>query len=131
MNYLLDTDTISYFLRDEGLVGEKIRTHKPSEIAVSAITIAELRFGADKRKSNRIHLLIDTVGRTFRVLPFDEQAAQRFGVVAANLERSGQEIGSLDCMIAAHALSQGLTLVTRNVVHFKRIRGLKMQNWYE
>ncbi len=130
MKYLLDTDTVSFALRGEGGVAERVRSQRATDLAISVITVAELRFGADLRKSNRLHRLIDAFTMGVHPLPFDERAAQRFGVLAASLQRHGQTIGDFDCMIAAHALTEGLILITHNQAHFSRIKGLKLEDWY-
>jgi tRNA(fMet)-specific endonuclease VapC len=129
LKFLLDTDSVSYALRGEGGVAEQIRAHRPSELGLSAITLAELRLGAERRRSRRLHRLIDAFVGDVAVLPFDEEAAGRFGKVAATLVSKGAQIGSLDAMIAAHALQLGLTLVTHNLKHFRRVRGLKVIDW--
>jgi len=129
LRFLLDTDSVSYALRGEGRVGEQIQSHRPSDVNLSAITLAELRFGAERRRSRRLHRLIDAFVGDVAVVPFDAEAADRFGKVAANLVSKGTPIGSLDTMIAAHALQLGLTLVTHNIKHFRRVRGLKVVDW--
>lgn len=129
MKFLLDTDSVSYALRGEGGVADRIRGHRPSELGLSAITLAELRFGAEWRASRRLHQLIDAFVGDVAVLPFDAAAAERFGKVAAGLVAKGAPIGALDSMIAAHALQLGLTLVTHNRKHFQRVRGLKLVDW--
>ncbi len=130
MKYLLDTDTVSFALRGEGRVVERIRGQPATDLRVSAITVAELRFGADLRKSNRLHKLIEAFTMGVRPLPVDERVARRYGLLATSLQRHGQVIGNFDCLIAAHALAEGLTLVTHNQRHFGRIRGLKLEDWY-
>jgi len=127
--FLLDTDTVSYALRGEGEVAEKIQTRLPSEIGISSITLAELRFGAERRNSRRLRRLIDGFVGDVNVVAFDEEAAGRFGKVAATLASKGTPIGTLDTMIAAHALHLGLTLVTHNPKHFRHVRGLKIADW--
>ena len=129
MKFLLDTDSVSYALRGEGRVAEEIRGHLPSELRLSAITLAELRFGAERRGSRRLHRLIDAFVGDVAVVPFDEAAADRFGKVATVLVSKGTPIGALDAMIAAHALQLGLTLVTHNLKHFRRVRGLELVDW--
>lgn len=129
MRFLLDTDTVSYALRGEGDVAERIRARRPSELAISAITLAELHFGAERRKSRRLRRLIDGFVGDIDVVPFDEAAATRFGKVAATLASKGTPIGILDTMIAAHALHLGLTLITHNTKHFQHVRGLKIADW--
>ena len=129
MKFLLDTDSVSYALRGEGRVAEQIQTRRPSELGLSAVTLAELRFGAERRRSRRLHSLIDAFIGDVAVVPFDEEAADRFGKLAAALVSKGTPIGALDTMIAAHALQLRLTLVTHNVEHFRRVRGLKLADW--
>jgi len=127
---MLDTDTVSFLWRDEGHVAAKIVAHHPSVLCVSAITIAELRFGADKRESSKLHEKIDTFVATVEVVPFDEFCARHFGAIASTLAREGTPIGDRDVMIAATALTVRATLITRNVQHFKRVRDLRVENWY-
>jgi tRNA(fMet)-specific endonuclease VapC len=127
--FMLDTDTVSYALRGQGRVASSILEHRPSELCVSALTLAELRFGAARRKSARLHSLIDAFAGNIGVMPFDEVCAGRFGVIASELADRGSPIGELDALIAAHAVSLELTLVTNNVRQFKRIPGLNVENW--
>jgi tRNA(fMet)-specific endonuclease VapC len=127
--YLLDTDTVSFALRGRGAVTARLLEHRPSEICISSITLAELRFGAEARRSRKLHRLIDTFVGSVAVIPFDQPAADRFAPVAIALARRGEPIGTFDTLLAAHALSQGLTLVTNNVKHFQRVEGLTTENW--
>lgn len=128
--FMLDTDTVSFALRGQGGVGERVIKHRPSELCISAITIAELRYGATRRNSVKLHALIDAFTANLAVMPFDETCAAQFGLVASELAQRGSPIGEFDALIAAHAVSLGLTLViTNNVKHFKRIPGLKIENW--
>lgn len=127
--FMLDTDSVSYALRGEGNVGATIARHRPSELCVSAITLAELRFGADRRRSRKIHAVIDAFIAGVQVVPFDEDAATRFGAVGAALAGGSAPIGQMDTLIAAHALSVGAILVTNNHKHFSKVPGLKLENW--
>lgn len=127
--YMLDTDTVSFALRGQGSVAARILEHRPSALSISAITLAELRFGADARRSRKLHGIIGTFIRSVEVLPFDEGAADHFGPVAASLARRGRPIGTFDTLIAAHALSRGLIFVTNNSDHFGRVQGLRTENW--
>src|SRR5438552_2276134 len=102
---LLDTDTVSFALRGEPRVVARLTEARPSFVAISAVTLAELRFGASHRKSRRLHSLIDGFVSGVHVLPFDADVATRFGDLAASLARAGTPIGQLDTMIAAHALT--------------------------
>jgi len=127
--FMLDTDTVSFALRGEGRVAEELLDHRPSDLCVSAITLAELNYGADAKRSRKLRRLIDTFAQSVQTVPFDAQAAGRFGTVAAALARKGTPIGAFDTLIAAHALALGLTLVTNNTQHFSRVSGLKVENW--
>ena len=127
--YMLDTDTVSFALRGQGRVAARLLEHRPSELCVSSITLAELRYGAERRRSRRLHRLISTFVDAIEIMPFDQSAASRFATVAAALARRGEPIGTFDTLMAAHALSQRLTLVTNNTRHFARVTGLATENW--
>ena len=127
--YMLDTDTVSFALSGRGRVASRLLEHRPSELCVSSITLAELRYGAEARRSRRLHRLISTFVEAIEVMPFDQSAAGRFAVVAAALARRGSPIGTFDTLIAAHALSLRLTFVTNNTRHFPRVSGLATENW--
>ena len=103
--------------------------HRPSELCISSITLAELRYGAEARRSRKLHRLISTFVETIEVMSFDQAAAGRFAAVAAALARRGEPIGTLDTLIAAHALSLRLTFVSNNTRHFTRVSGLAIENW--
>ena len=103
--------------------------HRPSELCISSITLAELRFGAETRRSRKLHRLISTFVESVEAISFDQRAADRFGTVATSLARRGEPIGTFDTLMAAHALSLGLTFVTNNTQHFGRVLGLKTENW--
>jgi len=127
--FMLDTDTVSCALRGQGGVSAQVLEHRPSQLCISAITLSELRFGADARKSRKLHGVIDTFILSVAVLPFDQAAADRFGPVASALAKRGEPIGTFDTLIAAHALTCGLVLVTNNTKHFRRVAGLQTATW--
>ncbi len=127
--FMLDTDTVSHALRGYGNAGVRIRELRPSDVCMSALTLSELRYGADKKGSRRLHRLIDAVMAAIEPLAFDVAAANAYGKVAAALEERGEPIGVFDSLIAAHALSLRVTLVTNNVKHFSRVAGLRVENW--
>jgi tRNA(fMet)-specific endonuclease VapC len=129
VKYLLDTDSVSYALRGQGQVGARIRGERPSDLCISAITLAELRYGAERKGSRRLHALIDTFAAAMEVAPFDEVAAAEFGRLAGILADRGTPIGEFDVLIAAHAVALRCTLVTNNVRHFSRVPGLTVENW--
>ena len=126
---MLDTDTVSFALRGWGRVPARLLAHRPSEVCISSITLAELRYGADAKRSRKLHGLIDAFLEAIAVLPFDRLAADRFGEVATALARRGTPIGQFDTLIAAHALALRLTLITNNAKHFDRVPGLTIENW--
>ena len=129
LSFILDTDTVSYSLRGQGRVRETILEHSPSSLCISAITAAELWYGANRRKSAKVHALIDTFVSTVAVVPFDDDCAIEYGRIATELAERGTPIGDLDVLIAAQSVHLRLTLVTNNVKHFNRVRGLKVVNW--
>ncbi len=129
LKYMLDTGTVSFALRGVADVGTRLLDQKPSGICISALTLAELRFGAERRRSRRLRGLIDAFVIALSVAPFDREAAVRFGTLGAALARRGTPIGQIDTLIAAHALSLDVTLVTNNTKHFSRVRGLRTESW--
>jgi tRNA(fMet)-specific endonuclease VapC len=125
--YMLDTDTVSFAVRGVGNVDKRILRHKPSRICISSITLAELRFGVEKKRSPKLDQLVTAFVRGIHVAPFDEAAAAQFGKVATSLVAS--PIGQLDALLAAHALALGAVLVTNNTRHFGQVPGLDIENW--
>jgi tRNA(fMet)-specific endonuclease VapC len=129
LKFMLDTDSVSFALRGHGRVGARLVEHPPSQVCISAVSAAELRFGAERRDSKKLRRLIETFTSTVSVMPFDDECASAFGKVAARLVEKGRPIGSYDALIAAHALALGVTLVTNNEKHFGQVEGLKLANW--
>jgi tRNA(fMet)-specific endonuclease VapC len=127
--YMLDADTVSYALRGQGRVAARLLEHQPSELCVSAVTLAELNFGAEARRSQKIRRAIRSFTKDVTVVPFDEASAERFGVVAAALSTRGRPIGLYDTLVAAQALALDLTVVTNNTRHFSRVPGLAVETW--
>ena len=127
--YMLDTDTVSFALRGQGRVAARLLEHRPSELCISSITLAEFRYGADARRSQKLHRLISTFVEPIEVFSFDQPAAGRFAGIAAALARRGEPIGTFDTLRAAHALSLRLVFVTNNTHHFRRVPGLATENW--
>ncbi|MDO9584816.1 MAG: type II toxin-antitoxin system VapC family toxin [Desulfomicrobium sp.] len=129
--YLLDTNICIYVIkRRPQQVLERFRQADVSSIAISSITFSELMFGAAKSsrpEQNRIALTQFVA--PLEVVPYDDTAAQRYGDLRACLERQGTPIGSLDMLIAAHALALNCVLVTNNVKEFARVPQLRMENW--
>ncbi len=130
LEYMLDTDTVSFAIRGQGRVTSRILEHRPSSLCISSITLAELRYGAELRGSQKLHGLIDSFAAFIEVMPLDGSTSGVYGTVAADLARRGTPIGPFDTLLAAQALALNLTLVTNNGKHFNRVAGLKTENWF-
>ena len=131
MNYLLDTNIcIALINQKSARVLRRLNQLNPGDIGISAITLAELRYGADKSQAaTRNHQALDRFLLPLEVVPFDELSAVAYGKIRADLARKGTPIGPLDTLISAQALALGVTLVTNNVREFKRIKELAIENW--
>lgn len=130
MRFLLDTDTISFALRGQGGVADALRHRSPSEVCTSSVVAGELELGVARRGSRKLRRELDGLYSGLEVLPYDLDAARRYGRLAAVLLDEGVPIGVEDTMVAAHALSCGLTLVTHNRKHFERVKGLRLEDWF-
>ena len=128
--YLLDTNTASYIIKgNSAAVDRRLSRSSGRGIAISAVTEAELRFGAARLPQvTRLHTLIEDFVLRVAVLPWDSAAAQQYGLLRASLERDGTPMANLDLMIAAHALALNLVLVTNDRA-FARIKKLKIEDW--
>lgn len=132
IKYLVDTNILGYFVRNSSDVLQKrmLKALNKQEVAISAITRAETRFGlALLPADDKRHRTVDLLLHELPVLPWTVEAADRYGEIAAHLQQTGQPIGEMDTQIAAHALVLGLPLVTHNTRHFKRVQGLKVEDW--
>ena len=127
--FLLDADTVSYAISGEGQVAARLLEHQPSELCISSISLAELKLGAEAKRSPKLHRSIRSFIKDVAVISFDEAAADRFALVAAALARRGEPIVAFDTLMAAHALSLGLAVVTNNTKRFSRVPGLTVENW--
>jgi tRNA(fMet)-specific endonuclease VapC len=129
--FLLDTNICIYIHRQRpGKVLARFQKLDPGDAAISVITWGELLFGAEKSKQRKKALEMLAEFKTFvPVLPIPESAGNTYGIIRAALESMGQPIGNNDLWIAAHAKAAGLTIVTNNEREFRRIAGLKVQNW--
>jgi tRNA(fMet)-specific endonuclease VapC len=130
---MLDTDICIYIIkRKPASVLKRLESLQPGQLAMSAITFAELMNGAKKSQHVEANLArLNALGELLDIRPFDKQAAVFYGDVRSSLEKRGEKIGGNDLLIAAHALSLGWTLVTNNEREFNRIEGLKVENWAE
>src|SRR6185437_4920967 len=126
---MLDTDISSYIIRRRPEpLAQRFEKHA-DELCVSVITAAELRFGVEKTKSARLAELVENFLERLSVLDWTSAVTPHYARVRAGLERIGRPIGNMDLMIAAHAVSEGATVVTNNVRHFADVPGLKVQAW--
>ena len=127
---MLDTNICIYVInsRPEKVL-TRFRQERLGDIAISSVTAAELAFGVAKSGSARNRQGLEMFLSTLEILPFDEAAIWHYGDLRADLELRGQSIGSLDTMIAAHALTTDTILVTNNTREFERVPGLRLENW--
>lgn len=133
MRFMLDTNTCVELIRQRNdRVLRRMQRLRPDDVCVSSVTLSELEYGAAKSADpGRNRLALAEFMTPLSVRAYDDAAAPFYGRVRADLERAGTPIGPLDTMIAAHALSLGLTLVTDNEREFRRVSGLNVQNWAE
>jgi tRNA(fMet)-specific endonuclease VapC len=133
MKLMLDTNTcIALIKRKPVHVLQKFSEYQVGDIGVSAVTLAELRYGVAKSQHQaRNQAALDEFMLPLEIAAFDEQATTTYGVLRAALEKQGTPIDPLDTMIAAHALSLGVTLVTNNTREFNRVLGLKVVDWLD
>ena len=128
--YMLDTNIISDLVRNpQGKAAKRIAKVGEDGICTSIIVAAELRYGCAKSGSQRLLKAVEDLLAEIEVLPFDVPADTGYGEIRAELEAAGKPIGGNDLLIAAHAHATGATVVTANVAEFKRVRGLKVENW--
>ena len=132
MRYLLDTSVCVVLIRGRANLSSALGVPLPpvEACAVSVITAAELEVGVQRSVRPRAQrLAVDGLLACFSVLPFEVAAARDYGVIRTELERAGTPIGPLDLLIAAHARSLGLTVMTGNVGEFRRVKGLPVLPW--
>jgi tRNA(fMet)-specific endonuclease VapC len=128
--FLLDTNIASYVIKGNiPAVRRRVVQVPMAQLAISAVTEGELRYGAARRPdAARLHTVVDEFLVRMTILPWDSEAAKHYGQIRASLEREGQPMGNLDMMIGAHALAVGAVLVTNDRA-FTRIRELKVEDW--
>ena len=132
LKYLLDTNIVMYVLKRRPVEVLAVFNTNASRMAISSITLSELMYGAEKSLNvNRNLEAIEEFVSHLDVLPYDAKASQHYGQIKATLERKGEIIGENDIQIAAHAISQGLILVSNNVKEFNRVPSLALENWVE
>lgn len=130
LRYLLDTHIVIYVIKRKPLSALPLFNDNEGHMAISSITLAELLHGAEKSKAPvRSLATVEDFCSRLEVLPYGAKAAQHYGSIRAALERLGQPIGVNDLHIAAHARSEGLTLVSNNLREFERVEALRLDNW--
>lgn len=131
MTYMLDTNICIYAIKNKPeQVLEKLKENLSNGICISAITLAELQHGVEKSinpEKNSMALL--QFLSILDILPFDDLAAVEYGKICAYLQKRGTPIGTIDMLIAAHAKTENLIIVTNNVREFERVPNLKIENW--
>ena len=131
MKYMLDTNICIYLIKKKPVsVLNRLSKIKIKEVGISSITLSELEYGAAKSSNpdkNRVALI--QFASLLEIYNYDAQAAREYGIIRADLERSGKIIGAMDMLIAAQAKGLNLILVTNNEKEFNRIPGLKIENW--
>jgi len=128
---MLDTNIGIYIMNRRPIeVINQFKQFDIGEIGVSTITVSELRYGAAKSKNREVNQQrVDAFLLPFEIMPYDEIAADSYGHIRWQLEKRGEMIGPLDLLIAAHAVSRDLVLITNNEREFKRVENLKLENW--
>ena len=128
--YLLDTNILSDLIRNpQGKAARRIAKAGESSICTSIIVAAELRYGCAKSGSAKLRKAVEDLLGEIDVLPFEAPADAGYGAIRALLETAGTPIGGNDLLIAAHAQALGATIVTANSREFRRVRGVKVENW--
>ena len=131
MRYLLDTNICIYIIRKKPRkVLEKLKSLEIGDVAISSITLSELEYGIAKSSQTQQNRdALNAFLAPLEVIPYDHMAAYHYGQIRAFLEKIGAVIGSMDLLIAAHALSLSVTLATNNIREFKRVPALSIENW--
>lgn len=132
MRYLLDTNICIYLIkRHPKNVEEKFRSLEPGDVGISSVTVAELYYGVEK--SQHVEQNKEALQKfmlPLEIFDFNEEASIHYGKIRTYLEKKGIPIGSMDLMIAAHALALNITLVTNNTREFSRVPNLTVENWF-
>ena len=130
--YLLDTNTLIYFFKQQGHVAAHLQQWPAAQIAVASVVLFELEYGVLRSTKPAVQQKgMDAALAVYRVLPLDAKAAKAAALVKYALEVAGTPIGHGDQLIAGIALANDLTLVTRNTREFSRVQGLRLENWFD
>lgn len=129
---LLDTNICIYVINERpATVLEKFKQFDLGELGMSSIVASELAFGIEKTKSTKNLAALELFLAPFEIFPFDERCVWHYSTLRAALEEAGKPIGTMDTLIAAHALALDAPLVTNNLKEFSRVPGLRLLNWVE
>ncbi len=132
MSYLIDTDIIIYSIKGNPKVRQRIAEKETIPKAISVITYGELLYGAKKSsQAEKNSAIIYRLAEIFPIVGISRSVIEAFADVKVALERKGEKISDMDLLIASTALSLNYTLVSNNVRHYERIRGLKLENWMD
>ena len=131
MIYLLDTNIVSYWMRGDEKLINKIRRYKPSDLSICTITLAEIYYGIEKSpvKKKERRNKIERIYSLLEIYPFDDLAALKYSIIRARLEKDGILISERDLQIASIAAANKLIVVTHNAKEFKRIKNLDVEDW--
>ena len=131
MRYMLDTNICIFSIKNKSTaLIQRLSNIDPSEICISSITLSEMYYGVYKSQAKEKNLLaLEKMLTSIEVVSFDSIAAQAYGEIRAAMEKTGNIIGPLDFLIAAHALSLKSILITNNISEFKRVKNLKVEDW--
>ena len=130
LRYLLDTNIVIYVIKRRPVEALEMFNRHAGQMAISTITLAELMHGAEKSSQADANMrVVEDFASRLEVLPYTAKAAQHYGSIRAALEKIGKPIGVNDLHIAAHARSEGLTLVSNNLGEFSRVPALQSENW--
>jgi tRNA(fMet)-specific endonuclease VapC len=130
LRYMLDTKICIYVIKSRPAGLRERFNSLADQLCISAITLAEIIYGAEKSAPPVENLaIIEQFVARLDVLSFGERAATHYGQLRAELERAGHAVGIHDMMIGGHARSEGLTLVSNNLREFRRMEGLRLENW--
>ena len=128
--WMLDTNTLSDLIRNpRGALVQRLSVTEPDAVCTSIVVACELRFGAKRKGSEALTNRVEQLLASLTVLPLDEPADQHYADIRVALESAGTPIGNHDLLIAAHARSRGMTLVTHNMREFERVPGLQVEDW--
>lgn len=132
MKYMLDTNMCIYAQKNIPQVIEKMKNNFQYGVAISSITLAELEFGVQASANvEKNTIALYKFLSILEILDFDSNAATEYGKIRADLKKKGTPIGNMDMLIAAHAKSEDLIVVTHNTREFERVEGLQLEDWFE